>query len=72
MLVSSSHEEYGESGVWLRVRILKSLVLSLSTTVRAMRDSVRDEFHVFSASRLIIFSGIARGSTQLEDGYLFT
>jgi hypothetical protein len=42
MLVNSSHEERADGGVWLRVRILKSLVFSLSTTVRAIRDSLRD------------------------------
>jgi len=36
--------------VWLRVRILNSLVLSFSTTVRAIRDSLRDAVHVCSAS----------------------
>jgi hypothetical protein len=28
--------------VWLRVRILNSLVFSFSTTVRAIRDSLRE------------------------------
>ena len=40
----------GEDGVWLRVRILNSLVLSLSTTVRAIRDSLREAAQTFSAS----------------------
>ena len=31
--------EGGELGVWLRVRMLKPLVFSLRTTVRAIRDS---------------------------------
>src|SRR2546425_403420 len=39
MLVNSSQEEGGEPGVWLRLRILNSLVLNFSTTVRAIRDS---------------------------------
>jgi hypothetical protein len=56
MVVNSSQEEGGEAGVWLRVRILKSLVLSLSTTVRAMRDSLRDAAQVCSASLRIIGS----------------
>jgi hypothetical protein len=41
MLVSSSHEEGGACGVWLRPRILNSLVFSLRTTVRAIRSSLR-------------------------------
>src|SRR6266446_7303883 len=40
--VSSSQVEGGEKGVWLRVRILNSLVLSFRTTVRAIRDSLRE------------------------------
>jgi len=31
--------------VWLRVRILNSLVFSFSTTVRAIRDSLREAAH---------------------------
>ena len=42
MLVNSSQEEGGEAGVLLRVRILKSLVFSLSTTVRGIHDSLLD------------------------------
>jgi len=42
--------------VWLRVRILNSLVFCLSTTVRAIRDSLRDADQSFSASRQIIGS----------------
>ena len=56
ILVSSSQEEGGACGVWLRVRILNSLVFSLSTTVRATRDSLRDASQVFSARRRIIGS----------------
>ncbi len=56
MLVNSSQEDGGEAGVWLRVSILKSLVFSLSTTVRATRDSLRDAAHVCSASLRIIGS----------------
>ena len=41
MPVNSSQEAGGKGGVWLRVRVLKSLVFSLSTTVRAFRDSLR-------------------------------
>jgi hypothetical protein len=36
------------SGVWLRVRILNSLVFILRTTVRAMRDSLREADQSFS------------------------
>lgn len=50
MLVNSSDDEGGESGVWLQVRFLNSLVFSFSTTVRAIRDSLRDAAHVCSAS----------------------
>jgi hypothetical protein len=43
MLVNSSQEEGGVSGrVWLRVKILNSLVFNLRTTVRATRNSLRD------------------------------
>jgi hypothetical protein len=42
IFVSSSQEAGGEPGVWLRVRILKSLVFSFSTMVRAIRDSLRE------------------------------
>src|SRR5271166_7170661 len=42
MSVNSSHEEGREPGVWLRVRILNSLVLSFRITVRARRDSLRE------------------------------
>ena len=42
MVVSSSQEAGGVSGVWLRVRMSNSLVLSLRTTVRAMRVSLLD------------------------------
>src|SRR5229473_2200774 len=54
--VSSPQEEGGEPGVWLRVRILNSLVFSFSTTVRAIRDSLREATHVCSASFRIIDS----------------
>src|SRR5881227_3575216 len=56
MLVNSSQDEGGEAGVWLRVRILNSLVFNLSTTVRAIRDSLRDAAQVCSASLRIIGS----------------
>ena len=42
--------------MWLRVRILNSLVFSFSTTVRAIRDSLRDAAQVCSASFWIIGS----------------
>src|ERR1700685_2015403 len=56
MLVNSSQVEGGEAGVWLRVRISNSLVFSLRTTVRAMRDSLREADQIFSASSRIIGS----------------
>jgi hypothetical protein len=64
MLVSSSHVEGGCGDVWLRVRILNSLVLSLRTTVRAIRDSLREAAHVFSASRRIIGSVSESGTSR--------
>jgi len=42
--------------VWLRVRILNSLVFSFSTMVRAIRDSLREPAQVCSASFRIIGS----------------
>jgi hypothetical protein len=54
--VSSSQEDGRELVVWLRVRILNSLVFGLSTTVRAIRDSLRDADQSFSVSRRIIGS----------------
>jgi len=42
MLASSSHEETGEMGVWLRVRMLNSAVFSFNTMVRAVLDSLRE------------------------------
>ncbi len=72
MPVNSSQEEGGEGGVWLRVRILKSLVFSLSTTVRAIRDSLRDAAHVCSASLRIIgsisLSSRSRSNVSSDDG----
>jgi hypothetical protein len=53
MSVTSSHEVGGEGGVQLRVRMLNSLVFSLRTTVRAVRDSFRDAAQTLSASRRI-------------------
>jgi len=42
-LWSSVHHKTRRSiGVWLRVRMLKSLVFSFRTTVRAIRDSLRE------------------------------
>jgi hypothetical protein len=46
--------------VWLRVRILNSLVFSLRITVRAIRDSRRDANQSFSAGRRIIGSVSAK------------
>src|ERR1700736_5101629 len=50
MSANSSQDDGGESGVWLRVRILNSFVFSLRTTVRAIRDSLREADQSFSAS----------------------
>ncbi len=54
--VSSSQVDGGEGGVWLRVRILKPLVLSLRTTVRPIRVSLREAAQTLSARRRIIGS----------------
>ena len=51
--VSSSHDEGGRDGVWLRVRILNSAVFSFNTTVLAIRLSLRDAAQVSWASRRI-------------------
>ena len=56
MSVNSSQEKGGESGVWLRVRILNSLVFSFRTTVRAVRGSLREADQSFSARPRIIGS----------------
>lgn len=63
MFVNSSHEEGGEPGVWLRVRILNSLVFILRTTVRAIRDSLREADQSFSARRRIVGSVSANGTS---------
>src|SRR5215472_12572544 len=63
MSVNSSQDEGGEGGVWLRVRILKSLVFSLSTTVCATRDSFREEDQTRSAKRRIMGSVSDRGTS---------
>src|SRR5438552_10253559 len=59
--VSSSQVDGGTDGVWLRVRILNSLVLSLRTTVRATRVSLREAAQTFCASRRIMGSVPAMG-----------
>src|ERR1700722_4988222 len=64
ILVSSSQEEGGEQGVRLRVRTLNSLVFSLRTTVRAIRDSLREQDQIFSARRRIIGSVSANGTSR--------
>ena len=51
--------------MWLRVRILNSLVFSFSTTVRAIRDSLREAVHACSASFRII------GSISVSQNILF-
>ena len=53
MAVNSSQEDGGVAGVWLRVRMLNSLVFSFNTTVRATRDSLREADHTFCARRSI-------------------
>ena len=50
--------------MWLRVRILNSLVLSFRTTVRAVRDSLREADHSFSARRRIIGSVSDSGTSR--------
>src|SRR6185312_11331586 len=64
MLVNSSHDDGGRFGVWLRVRILNSFVFNLSTTVLAIRVSLRDAAHTFSAKRRIIGSVSAIGTSS--------
>ena len=44
----------GQAGVWLRVTMLNSAVLSFNTIVRAILDSLSEACHTFSASRRII------------------
>ena len=61
MATSSSQDLSGMSGVWLRVWMLNSFVLSLSTTVRATRDSRREAAQTFSASVRIRSSVSERG-----------
>src|SRR5947208_8358004 len=63
MSVNSSQEEGGELGVWLRVRIVNSLVFNLSTTVRAIRDSLRETDQSFSARRRIMGSVSDNGTS---------
>lgn len=64
MLVNSSQEEGGDAAVWLRVMILNSAVFSLSTTVRAIRDSLRDAAQVCSASFRIIGSNSVKSTSR--------
>src|SRR5713226_7070261 len=74
IFVSSSQEAGGEPGVWLRVRILNSPVFSFSTTVCAIRDSLREAVHLCSASLRIIGSNsvsktsCSRVSSALRSG----
>ncbi len=56
MSASSPQEEGGLSCVKLRVRVLNSLVFSLSTTVRGSLDSLPNSDHSFSDNRRIIGS----------------
>jgi hypothetical protein len=62
MFVNSSQDAGGEVGVWLRVSMLNSLALSFKTTVRAIRDSLREAAHACSASLRIIGSVSLKGS----------
>jgi len=70
MVVSSSQEEGGASGVWLRVRILNSLVFSLRARVRAIRSSLRDAVQVFfretTDHRLGLGQGVTKTSAKLS------
>ena len=52
--------------LWLRVRILNSLVFSLRTTVRATRDSLREADRSFSARRRIIGSVFVNGTSRAK------
>ena len=61
--MSSSSEPGGALGVKLRVRILNSLVFSLRTTVRAIRNSFREAGQSFSARRRIIGSSSASSTS---------
>ena len=65
MSVNSSEEEGGHPAVWLRVRILNSLVFSLRTTVRAVRDSLREADQSFAA-RLRIIVSVSEQHVTLE------
>ena len=58
--VNSVDEVRTEFGVWLRVRILNSLVFNFSTIVRAIRDSWREADQSFSARRRITGSVSAK------------
>src|SRR6202161_410321 len=51
MAVNSSQDDGGVVGVWLRERMLNSLVFSFKTTVRATRASWREADHTFCARR---------------------
>src|SRR2546429_5859887 len=60
---ADSQDDGGECGVWRRVRILKSLVFSLSTTVRGTRGSLREADQTFSA-RLRIVGAVSDNGTS--------
>jgi hypothetical protein len=53
-----------DDDVWLRVRMANLRVLSLRTTVRAIREFLRDASQTFSARRRIIVSISARGTSR--------
>jgi len=67
IFVSSRKKEVENAAVWLRVRILNSLVFSFSTTVRAIRDSLREAAHVCAASKLhFLFHALKASLFSLE------
>lgn len=51
MLVNSSHDDCGQVCTWLRVRILRLLIFSFRSTVRAMRVPLGDAAQVLSDKR---------------------
>jgi hypothetical protein len=69
MSVNASQEEAGANCVWLRVRILNSVVLSFRTTVREIRVSFREAVQTFSARRRIIGSVSAIDHRATADIY---
>jgi len=64
MAVNSSQEDGEALGVWPQTRILNSLVFSLRSTVRAVRNSLCDAVQVFSGRRRIIRSVSVSGTSR--------